>query len=164
MPKCDLQLYWNHTSVWVFPCEFAAYFHNIFSEHLFLRTPLEGCFCRFLNKPLITIFSYTEDIQCRLPKKTLTLVVSKKMIILKHPSYIFCSSAMFCFFFCLSFYLSWVKHHTYWITKTLLKMSSITLVATSFLYKTLLGSCFSVSFLLLPSISLVASLRSVISL
>ena len=27
---------WNRTSAWVFPC--------IFSEHFFLRTPLEGCF------------------------------------------------------------------------------------------------------------------------
>ena len=25
------QLYWNHTSVWVFSCEFAAYFQNTFS-------------------------------------------------------------------------------------------------------------------------------------
>ena len=35
MLKCDfnkvvLQLYWNHTSAWVFYCKFAAYFHNIF--------------------------------------------------------------------------------------------------------------------------------------
>ena len=35
MPKCDfkkaaLQLYWNHTSVWVFYCKFAAYFKNTF--------------------------------------------------------------------------------------------------------------------------------------
>ena len=34
------QLYWNHTSARVFSCKFAAYF----SEHLFLRTPLRGCF------------------------------------------------------------------------------------------------------------------------
>ena len=40
MPNCDfnrvaLQLYWNHTSVWVFSCKFAAYFQNIFPyEHL----------------------------------------------------------------------------------------------------------------------------------
>ena len=39
-PKCDfnkvtLQLYWNHTSAWVFSCKFAAYFQNTFSqEHL----------------------------------------------------------------------------------------------------------------------------------
>ena len=31
MPKCDfnklvLQLYWNHTSAWVFPCEFSSEF------------------------------------------------------------------------------------------------------------------------------------------
>ena len=44
MPKCDfnkfvLQLYWNHTSTWVFSCRFAAYF-----QKTFLRTPMEGCF------------------------------------------------------------------------------------------------------------------------
>ena len=39
MPKCDinktaLQLYWNHTSAWLFSCDFAAYFQNTFSsEH-----------------------------------------------------------------------------------------------------------------------------------
>ena len=36
MPKCDfnkiaLQLYWNHTSAWVFSWKFAAYFQNNFS-------------------------------------------------------------------------------------------------------------------------------------
>ena len=36
MPKSDLnkvskQLYWNHTSAWVFSCKFAAYFQNTFS-------------------------------------------------------------------------------------------------------------------------------------
>ena len=35
MPKCDSnkvpkQVYWNHTSVWVFSCKFAAYFQNTF--------------------------------------------------------------------------------------------------------------------------------------
>ena len=30
--KVVLQLYWNHTSAWVFSCKFAAYFQNIFSE------------------------------------------------------------------------------------------------------------------------------------
>ena len=40
MPKCDFnkvakQLYWNHTSAWVFFRKFAAYFQNPFSqEHL----------------------------------------------------------------------------------------------------------------------------------
>ena len=34
--KCDFnkvtkQLYWNHTSAWVFYCKFAAYFQNTFS-------------------------------------------------------------------------------------------------------------------------------------
>ena len=37
MPKCDfnkvaLQLYRNHTSAWVFSCNFAAYFQNTFSQ------------------------------------------------------------------------------------------------------------------------------------
>ena len=50
MLKCDfnkvaLQLCWNHTWVWVFSCKLAAYFQNTFS----LRTPLDGCFCRWLN-------------------------------------------------------------------------------------------------------------------
>ena len=36
MPKCDfnkhaLQLYWNHTSAWVFSCRLAACFQNPFS-------------------------------------------------------------------------------------------------------------------------------------
>ena len=36
MSKCDfnkfaVQLYWNHTSTWVFSCKSAAYFHNKFS-------------------------------------------------------------------------------------------------------------------------------------
>ena len=45
MTKCDFskvawQLYWNHTSAWVFYCKFAAYF----CEQLFRRTSLEGYF------------------------------------------------------------------------------------------------------------------------
>ena len=32
------QFYWNHTSAWVFLCQFAA-----FSEHLLLRTTPGGC-------------------------------------------------------------------------------------------------------------------------
>ena len=35
VPKCDLQLYWNRTSGWVFSWKFASYFQNTFSlEHL----------------------------------------------------------------------------------------------------------------------------------
>ena len=40
MAKCDFnkvakQLYRNHTSAWMLPCKFAAYFQNTFSqEHL----------------------------------------------------------------------------------------------------------------------------------
>ena len=29
--KVAKQRYWNHTSVWVFSCKFAAYFQNTFS-------------------------------------------------------------------------------------------------------------------------------------
>ena len=42
MPMCDLnkaalQLYWSRTSAWQFPCKFAAYFQNTFSEeHLWM--------------------------------------------------------------------------------------------------------------------------------
>ena len=36
-----LQLYWTRTSAWVFSCKFVA----LFSEHLFVRIPLEVCFC-----------------------------------------------------------------------------------------------------------------------
>ena len=37
MSKCDFyvdakQLYWNHTSTWVFASKLAAYFHNCFSR------------------------------------------------------------------------------------------------------------------------------------
>ena len=39
--KVALKLYWNHTSAWVFSCKSCC----IFSEHLFLRTYLEDCFC-----------------------------------------------------------------------------------------------------------------------
>ena len=44
MSKCDfnnvaLQRYWNGAAAWVFSCKF--------SEHLFIRTPLGGCFCCF---------------------------------------------------------------------------------------------------------------------
>ena len=42
MQKCDFnksvkRLHWNHTSVFVFPCKFAAYFQNTFLyEHLWM--------------------------------------------------------------------------------------------------------------------------------
>ena len=46
MPKYDfnkiaIQLYWNHTSAWLFSCKFAAFFQNIF----FYEHPLWACFC-----------------------------------------------------------------------------------------------------------------------
>ena len=41
--KVALQLYWNHTSTWLFSCKFAAYFQNTFSqEHLW--TAASYCF------------------------------------------------------------------------------------------------------------------------
>ena len=33
MPKYDLQLYWNHTSAWVFSCKFAANFRTHFLKN-----------------------------------------------------------------------------------------------------------------------------------
>ena len=42
MPKCDFdkvakQLYWNHTSTWLFSCKNVAYFQNtFFIEHLWV--------------------------------------------------------------------------------------------------------------------------------
>ena len=54
MPKYNL----NHISTWVSSGKFAAYFQNtffsehlftLFSDHLFLGTPVGGCFCRLLT-------------------------------------------------------------------------------------------------------------------
>ena len=36
------QLYWNHTSTWVFSCKLGIRY--IFPEHLFIRTPQQGWF------------------------------------------------------------------------------------------------------------------------
>ena len=46
MPKCDfnkvaLQLYWRHTSAWVFYCKLAAYFQNTFSYEYLWRADSE---------------------------------------------------------------------------------------------------------------------------
>ena len=43
MPKSDLnkvtlQLYWKHTSTWMFSCKFPAYFQNTFSQVHLLKT------------------------------------------------------------------------------------------------------------------------------
>ena len=73
--KAALHLYWNRTLAWVFSCKFGAYFQNTFPKNtsgrlflqlvlilsyfstvslqtlldifrtLFIRTPLESCFC-----------------------------------------------------------------------------------------------------------------------
>ena len=46
MPKCNFnkvakQLYWNHTSAWVFSCNFATYFQNTFPwEHFWVTASL----------------------------------------------------------------------------------------------------------------------------
>ena len=58
MPKCDFnkvtsQLYWNHTSVWVFSCKFAAYFQDkCLQEHPW-RTASEWVYSRVPNKRLL---------------------------------------------------------------------------------------------------------------
>ena len=75
IPKCDfnnvaLQLYWNHTSVWLLSCKFAAYFKNTFLlQHLWrvayyslklvlsisvFRTLSDICDGTFLRKSLTT--------------------------------------------------------------------------------------------------------------
>ena len=48
MPKCDSnkvakEVYGHHTLAWIFSCKFAPYFQHTFS----LRTPLDGCFCKW---------------------------------------------------------------------------------------------------------------------
>ena len=40
-----LELYWNCISAWVFSCKFSGKY----SEHLFLRTPQDGCFWKELE-------------------------------------------------------------------------------------------------------------------
>ena len=52
LPKCNfnkfaLQLYWNHSSACC-----------IFSEHLFLRTPLESWFCNFMDWKTVLQYFY----------------------------------------------------------------------------------------------------------
>ena len=65
MPKSDFnkvakQVYWNHTSAWVFSCKFAAKFqNNFFSEHLRM-TAFENFiylfFCLFIFSVKWTLF------------------------------------------------------------------------------------------------------------
>ena len=69
MPKCDfnkvdLQLYWNHTLVWVFPCEFCS----IFLENLFIRTSMEGCFCRLYMSFSLALIEYFFSLDCNIFK------------------------------------------------------------------------------------------------
>ena len=60
------QLYWNHTSTWVFSCKFAAY--------LFLRTPLTGCFSIFIYQDL-HFFSVCNIKMSNLPNKGNTIQI-----------------------------------------------------------------------------------------
>ena len=59
--KCDFdkvakQIYWDHTSAWVFSCKFAAYFQNTFCyEHL--RTAASGNFSLITENSFLTKFS-----------------------------------------------------------------------------------------------------------
>ena len=63
MPECNfskvaLQLYWNHTSAWVFSYKFAAYFQNTLSyEHLWMAASVT-CWKFTLEK---TSYKYIED-------------------------------------------------------------------------------------------------------
>ena len=52
MPKYDFnkvskQLYWNHTSAWVFSCNFAAYFQNTFSKQRLWVAASERVFFKY---------------------------------------------------------------------------------------------------------------------
>ena len=47
MQKHPKQLYWNHTSAWVFSCKLAAYSENTFSyEHVSAADPDYIHFCK----------------------------------------------------------------------------------------------------------------------
>ena len=83
MRKCDFnkvanQLYWNHTSAWVFFSKFATNFQNVF----FRRTPLEGCFCIFHICWMSTAFALVKnDVLLLVPTgKVLELGFSKLLI------------------------------------------------------------------------------------
>ena len=49
MPKCDF-IKVALLSAWVFSCKFAAFFAAFYFS-LFLRTPLEACFCKLVEPP-----------------------------------------------------------------------------------------------------------------
>ena len=64
MPKSDFnkvakELYWNHTSAWLFSCKICY----IFSEYLFIRPPMEGFV--YITKPILWIVldSYVSAIE-----------------------------------------------------------------------------------------------------
>ena len=52
--KVWLQLYGNHTSAWVFSGKFATYSQ----KHLFLTTPLDGCFWKYEISNIIKMKYY----------------------------------------------------------------------------------------------------------
>ena len=64
MPKCDFdkvakQLYWNHTSAWMFSCKFAVYFQNIcYWEHLWTAASEYNAFS-LSNKPASLTIPFT---------------------------------------------------------------------------------------------------------
>ena len=83
MPKCDFnkvakQLYWNHTSAWVFSYKFVAYFQNT----VFLRTHLKGCFC-------ILIFSKVHFVCDWLLDKYFSMALSINLTINGYVKYFF---------------------------------------------------------------------------
>ena len=54
--KVAKQLYWNHTSAWVFSCKFAAYFQNSFYyEHIWIAASVIT----------LILFSRTETLHCK---------------------------------------------------------------------------------------------------
>ena len=99
------QLYWNHTSAWVFSCKFDAYF----SEHLFIGTPLENCPCMVLQECFLQILdTFTErnrslflatSMKCA-RFVTFALSVGKYLLFFYIPSFWFCP---FCFCFLFQF-------------------------------------------------------------
>ena len=61
--KFALQLFWNHTSAWVFSSKFDAYFQNAFSkEHLWRATSVVRC-SWFLLITSISHKSYSEKLE-----------------------------------------------------------------------------------------------------
>ena len=65
MLKCDfnkvaLQLYWNHTSTWLFSCKFAVYFQNTFVWLLLFFSQ----FCEFFQDICFIKHQWTAAFHC----------------------------------------------------------------------------------------------------